>query len=31
MRFVIGALEDYAAAVLRLAREQGDALPVVTG
>ena len=31
MRFVIGALEDYAAAVLRLAREQGDTLPVVTG
>ncbi|MGA2382959.1 MAG: glycoside hydrolase family 38 C-terminal domain-containing protein [Gemmatimonadales bacterium] len=31
MRFAIGALEDYAAAVLRLAREHGDRLPVVTG
>jgi len=31
LRFVIGGLEDYAAAVLRLARAQRDTLPVVTG
>ena len=30
-RFVIGALEDYAAAVLRCAREPGEELPVVAG
>jgi mannosylglycerate hydrolase len=30
-RFAIGALEDYAAAVLRLVREHRDRLPVVTG
>lgn len=31
LRFTIGALEDYAGSVLRWAREQGDALPVVAG